>query len=199
VVVLGLPRGGVPVAAAVARRLHAPLDVVVVRKVGAPGAPELAMGAVGEQGVRVLNDSVVRAWNVSDTDLDRAVSREQAEVDQRVRRFRGGHPPVTVARRIVVVVDDEVATVATAKAACVVVRALGARRVVLAVSVASPRALAAVEDVVDDVVCLESPDWFAAVEEAYEDFGQVDDDKGVDLLDEARPWSATGERKTGRP
>lgn len=200
VVVLGLPRGGVPVAAAVARSLHAPLDVVVVRKVGAPGAPELAMGAVGENGVRVLNESVIEAWAVSEADLDRAVTREQAEVELRVRRFRGGHPPVTVAGRTALVVDDGVATGATAKAACLVVRALGARRVVLAVPVASPRALTALEDVVDEVVCLESPGWFAAVGEAYEDFGQVEDDEVVDLLDAARLRSVGGgSGSAGRP
>jgi putative phosphoribosyl transferase len=186
VVVLGLPRGGVPVAAAVARSLDAPLDVIVVRKVGAPGAPELAMGAVGENGVRVLNEAVLEGWNVSDADLERAVAREQAEVDLRVRRFRGGHPPVALAGRTAIVVDDGVATGATAKAACLVVRALGAQRVVLAVPVASPRALAGLEQVADEVVCLEAPDWFAAVGEAYEDFGQVGDDEVVDLLDEAR-------------
>jgi putative phosphoribosyl transferase len=189
VVVLGLPRGGVPVAAAVARALHAPLDVIVVRKVGAPGAPELAMGAVGEHGVRVVNETVLTDWNVSEADLDRACSREQAEVDLRVRRFRGGRPPVALAGRTAIVVDDGVATGATAKAACLVVRALGPQRVVLALPVASPRALTDLEQVADEVVCLESPDWFAAVGEAYEDFGQVDDDEVVDLLEEARRGS----------
>jgi putative phosphoribosyl transferase len=186
VVVLGLPRGGVPVAAEVARALGAPLDVVVVRKLGVPGAPELAMGAVGEGGVRVLNDAVVQRHGLSGRDLGQAESRERAVLEDRVRRFRGGRPPVTASGRDVVVVDDGVATGATARAACLVVRALGAARVVLAVPVGPPDVRRRFADVADEVVCLETPRWFGAVGEVYRDFTQVGDDEVVGLLEQAR-------------
>lgn len=186
VVVLGLPRGGVPVAAAVAEALQAPLDIIVVRKLGVPFAPELAMGAIGEGGVRVLNESVLRDSGLSATDLDRAASRERAELDLRVSRFRGGRPPVALSGRMAIVVDDGVATGATAKAACQVARGLGARRVVLAVPVAPPRAVAELDLVTDQVVCLQSPDWLSAVGEVYRDFTQVTDDDVVALLDRSR-------------
>lgn len=182
VVVLGLPRGGVPVAAAVARALQAPLDVVVVRKLGVPFAPEVAMGAVGEGGVLVLNDSVLRDSGVSAGDLDRAVLREREEVALRVARFRAGRPPVELTGRTVVLVDDGVATGATARAACEVVRALGARAVVLAVPVGHPEAMTALGEVADQVVCLECPSSFSAVGGAYRDFTQVSDDEVVALL-----------------
>lgn len=190
VVVLGLPRGGVPVAAAVAARLGAPLDVIVVRKLGTPSAPELAMGAIGEGGVRVLNDSVLEAWEVPPAVLERVEGEERAELEQRVRRFRGGRPGLALTGRTAILVDDGVATGATARAACLVARGLGAARVVLAVPVASPRALAVVEGVADEVVCLAAPEWFAAVGEAYDDFGQVGDDEVVTLLEAARAEGA---------
>lgn len=182
VVVLGLPRGGVPVGSAVARALQAPLDVVVVRKLGVPFAPEVAMGAVGEGGVLVLNDSVLRDSGVSAGDLDRAVLREREEVALRVARFRAGRPPVELTGRTVVLVDDGVATGATARAACQVVRALGARAVVLAVPVGHPEAMTALGEVADQVVCLECPASFSAVGGAYRDFTQVSDDEVVALL-----------------
>ncbi len=181
-VVLGLPRGGVPVAAVVARSLGAPLDVVVVRKLRVTGAPELAMGALGEGGVRVLNLPVLRAYGVSEADLAQAESEERAELEGRVRRLRGGRPPIALTGRTAIVVDDGVATGATARAACAVVRALGARRVVLAVPVASPRALAALEEVADRVVCVTSPAWLSAVGEAYRDFAPVTEEEVVSLL-----------------
>ena len=135
-VVLGLPRGGVPVAFEVARALGAPLDVILVRKLGVPFQPELAMGAIGEGGARVVNDEVLRRAGVTPSELAEVEHREQAELDRRARRYRGGRPPVGLTGRTAVVVDDGIATGSTARAACLVARAQGAARVVLAVPVA---------------------------------------------------------------
>ncbi|MFI6575736.1 phosphoribosyltransferase [Nocardiopsis sp. NPDC050513] len=185
VVVLGLPRGGVPVAFEVARRLHAPLDVIVIRKLGVPHQPELAMGAIGEGGVRVVNDQIVRATGVSAPALESVRRREQAELDARVERFRGGRTRVPVTGRTVVVVDDGVATGATARAACQVARAQGADRVVLAVPVGSPDSVAGLRRVADEVVCLQEPEFFQAVGEWYEEFSQTPDREVVALLERA--------------
>jgi putative phosphoribosyl transferase len=182
VVVLGLPRGGVPVAAEVARAVGAPLDVVLVRKLGLPRRPELAMGAVGEDGVIVVNDDVVWAGRVDEATFDDVERRERAELDRRARQLRGDRPRLPLEGRTAVVVDDGVATGATARAACAVARAHGAARVVLAVPVGSPRALQEIAPVVDEVVCLESPERFAAVGQAYADFRPTEDDEVLALL-----------------
>src|ERR1019366_2009760 len=137
-VVVGLPRGGVPVALEVARALDAPLDVIVVRKLGGPVQPELGMGAIGEGGVRVLNAGVVRLARVSSDELATVERRERVELERRARRFRGDRPPVRLDGKTVVVVDDGIATGSTARAACQVARAQGASRIVLAVPVAPP-------------------------------------------------------------
>jgi putative phosphoribosyl transferase len=184
-VVLGLPRGGVPVADEVARALDAPLDVLVVRKVGVPWQPEVAMGAVGERGTVVWNDGVRRSARVADADLAALELRERAEVEARVARFREGREPVGLSGRTAVVVDDGVATGATARVACRIARALGAARVLLAVPVAPPEV---VEDVpeADEVVCLVSPRAFTAVGMHYADFGQTSDREVVAILDASR-------------
>jgi putative phosphoribosyl transferase len=182
-VVLGLPRGGVPVACEVAGALGAPLDVIVVRKVGVPFQRELAMGAVGEGGVRVVNERVCQAALVGPDEFAAAAVREQAEVDRRARRFRGGRPPVPIAGRVAVVVDDGIATGATARAACRVARAHGAARVVLAVPVAARDTPERMRDVADEVVCLRRPRAFGSVGRWYLDFGQVSDAEVVALLE----------------
>src|SRR4051794_7353430 len=163
VVVLGLPRGGVPVAAEVAAGLAVPLDVIVVRKLGVPSQPELAMGAVGEGGVLVLREELVRSAGVSETDLAAMVAHERAEVQRRADLFRGRRLPVSVRGRAAIVVDDGIATGATMRAACQVVRAQGASSVVVAVPVAAPDSLRLLADEADEVVCLESPRRFRAV------------------------------------
>jgi putative phosphoribosyl transferase len=186
-VVLGLPRGGVPVAAEVARALDAPLDVILVRKLGVPGQPELAMGAIGEGGVQIANDDVLRAVRITESQWATVARGEQAELQRRAKRFRGDRGRVDLAGRVAVLVDDGMATGATARAACQVARALGATHVVLAVPVASPSAIEALRPDVDEIVCLESPSDFRAVGEFYDDFSQTTDDEVVSLLGRSSP------------
>lgn len=181
VVVLGVPRGGVPVAAEVARSLDAPLDVVVVRKLGVPWQPELAMGAIGEGGYRVLHGDLVARAGVDAQQLSAVEARERRVLDARVDLLRRGRPPADLTGRVAVVVDDGIATGATARVACEVVRHLGAARVVLAVPVAPAESLAAVTEA-DEVVCLSTPHPFVAVGNHYRSFGATSDDEVVRLL-----------------
>ena len=166
-VVVGLPRGGVPVAFEVARALDAPLDVIVVRKLGVPVHPELGMGAVGEDGVRVLTDDVVRQAGVSPSAIAAVEARERLEVERRAQLYRRGRPMIPLAGRTVVVVDDGIATGGTARAALEVARAHGARRVVLAVPVAARESVQELAGVADEVVVLATPFPFYAVGEWY--------------------------------
>ncbi len=183
--VLGLPRGGVPVALEVARAIGAPLDVIVVRKLGVPWQPELAMGAVGEDGVRVTNDEVVRQTKVSEADLVAAGDRERLEVERRAQRWRGSRGRASLDQCTAVIVDDGIATGATARAACEVARAHGARRIVLAVPVAPADSIRQLREVADDVVCLQTPDRFFAVGRWYSDFRPTTDADVVACLEEA--------------
>jgi uncharacterized protein (TIGR00369 family) len=182
VVVLGLPRGGVPVAAEVARTLHAPLDVILVRKLGVPAQPELGLGAIGESGARVINQEVVRYAHVSEEQIAQVEAKERAELQRRAQRFRGDAPHEPLAGRTAIIVDDGIATGSTARAACQVARALGAAVVVLAVPVAPPGADRALQGDADEVICLEMPDRFMAIGEWYEDFAQTSDEEVVALL-----------------
>ncbi|MDP3966713.1 MAG: phosphoribosyltransferase family protein [Nocardioides sp.] len=186
VVVLGLPRGGVPVADVVARALDVPLDVLVVRKLGVPVQPELAMGAIGEGGVRVLNDTVVRHCGLTEQDIARAEAREREVLDDRVRRLRGGRAPRSLVGRTAIVVDDGVATGATARAGCLVAHQLGAARVVVAAPVAAADAQALLGQVADEVVLLEVPDRFGSVGRFYRDFAQVSDGEVTEILEASR-------------
>ncbi len=186
VVVLGLPRGGVPVAFEVAKALDAPLDVLVVRKLGVPFQPELAFGAIGEDGVRVLNDLVVWESRLGGDDMDSAERKERIELRRRAERFRRGHDRMTLAGRIAVIVDDGVATGATAKAACQVARAHGASRVVLAVPIGPNDIDTRFAGYADEVVCLKTPASFFAVGQGYRHFSPTSDDEVVRLLDRAR-------------
>lgn len=192
VVVLGLPRGGVPVAAQVAEALGAPLDVVVVRKLGVPYQPELGMGAIGEGGVRVVNDEVVRMARVSRRQLAQVEEGERAELQRRVDRYRRGRPRVDFRGRTVVVVDDGIATGSTARAACQVAQALGAARIVLAVPVAPPEWTYALEDVADELVCLDTPGQFFGIGQFYADFAQTTDDEVIACLERAAGRSDPG-------
>lgn len=194
VVVLGLPRGGVPVAAEVADALQAPLDVILVRKLGVPVQPELGMGAIGEDGARVLNDDIVRAAGVSDRQIAEVEARERAELDRRAQRFRGARPRVSLDGRIAVVVDDGIATGSTARAACLVARAQGAGRVVLAVPVAPPDWRSRFTDVADELVAVATPEPFHAIGPFYVDFSQTPDDEVVACLDRAAARGAARSR-----
>lgn len=178
--VLGLVRGGVPVAAVVAERLGAPLDVLVVRKLGVPGAPELAFGAVGPGGVLVRNEEI--AGMLSPAQIEPVRRAAEAELERRERRYRPGRPPLSLAGRVAIVVDDGLATGATARAAVTVADHLGASRVVMAAPVGAPEALARVGEVADEVVCPQAPPDFGAVSRYYRHFEQVDDDEVVALL-----------------
>ena len=182
VLVLALPRGGVPVGYEVARALGAPLDVFVVRKLGVPRYEELAMGAVATGGVRVLNDEIVRGLGISEREIDAAVGRELQELARRERLYRGDRPPPDVAGRTVIVVDDGLATGATMRAAIRALRQQEPRRIVVAVPTASPDTCEALKAEADDVVCAMTPEPFFAVGHWYEDFTQTTDDEVRDLL-----------------
>ena len=198
-VVVGLPRGGVPVAFEVATALEAPLDVVVVRKLGVPIQPELAMGAIGEEGVLVLNEAVVGALAIGRDELEAVVAREEAELARRQRLYRGDRSPVPVAGRTVILIDDGIATGSTAIAAARVLRERGAEHVVLAVPVGPPDAAARFSPEVDEFVCLQAPDWFFAVGACYEDFGQTSDEEVSELLERARTGGAPSVRGGADP
>jgi putative phosphoribosyl transferase len=185
-VVLGLPRGGVPVAAEVSVALGAPLDVIVVRKLGVPFQPELAMGAIGEDGVQVENEQIVEPSGVSAVDFETIARRERDELNRLARRYREGRPRLDLQGHCAVIVDDGIATGSTARAACRVAHALGASRTVLAVPVAPKATVAALRGVCDEVLCVACPDPFSAVGEFYGDFSPTTDDEVSQLLGRAQ-------------
>lgn len=182
VVVLGLPRGGVRVAAEVAAALDAPLDVIVVRKLGVPTQPELAMGAIGEGDVRIVMPETVRRAKVTPEAFDAVESRERAELARRAERFRGDRPRIPLSGRTVIVVDDGIATGSTARAACQVARAQGAARVVLAVPVAPANWTESLSDVADEMIALTTPRQLQAIGMWYSDFSQSSDDEVIACL-----------------
>ena len=190
-IVLALPRGGVPVGAEIARALGAPLDVIVVRKLGVPFQPELGMGAVGEGGVRVVDEEIVAATHVTPGEFATVEERERVEVERRSRRYHGGRPMVSLEGQTVVVVDDGIATGGTARAALKVAGAWRAREVVLAVPVAPPDTLRALASDADDIVVLGTPQPFFGVGQWYEDFRQTSDDEVIALLQGARVTEGT--------
>jgi len=200
-VVLGLPRGGVPVADKVAEALRAPLDVIVVRKLGVPGQRELAMGAVGENGAVVLNDDVVRSAQVTEAELREVESRERLELDKRLRRVRSVRPRESLVGRTAVIVDDGVATGATMRAAIRVARANGARDVIVAAPVAPPDVAEMLRSEADVVVCLAEPEPFWAVGTWYRHFEAVGDDEVVALITAAaaRTGVADSHDRPARP
>jgi predicted phosphoribosyltransferase len=185
VVVLALPRGGVPVAYEVARVLHAPLDVFLVRKLGVPGHGELAMGAIASADVRVLNDDVVRWYRIPETVIDEVAREEQAELERRERAYREGRPAVEVADKIVLLVDDGLATGSSMKAAVRAVRERTPSRIVVAVPVGAPETCRELQSIADEVICARTPDYFAAVGQWYLDFSQTTDEEVRQLLSEA--------------
>lgn len=182
VVVLALPRGGVPVGREVAALLHAPLDVQLVRKLGLPGQEELAMGALASGGLRVLNDELLRQLGVDEAVVDRVATQEAAELERREYLYRGGRPPTDVAGRVAILVDDGLATGSTMHAAVLALRAREPAQIVVAVPTAPSQTCASLEKVADRVVCLMQPQPFYAVGLSYRDFAEVSDEEVRRLL-----------------
>ena len=182
VIVLGLPRGGVPVAYEVAKRLHAPLDVFIVRKLGVPGFEELAAGAIASGGARVLNEDVMRAIPYAHEAIEAVTARETAELERREQIYREGRAPPELRGRIVILVDDGLATGATMRAAVKALRQRSAAKIVVAVPVGPPDTCHELEQESDETLCLSAPAFFQAVGQYYEDFSQTSDDDVRELL-----------------
>jgi len=189
--VLGLPRGGIPVAYEVAKALSAPLDVFVVRKLGAPGQEELAVGAIASGGVRILNDDVVSGLGLHADTIDAIAAREGRELERREREYRGDRPPLDVRDRVVILVDDGLATGATMRAAAAALRQQQPARLVVAVPVAAAETCGRLAQEVDELVCCLMPDLFYAVGLWYDDFRQTTDEEVRALLRQAAPSSPT--------
>ena len=186
VIVLALPRGGVPVGFEIATALQVPLDVFVVRKLGLPWHEELAMGALASGGVRVLDEDLIRVARVSYDDIERVTSIEQAELERRERRYRGDRLFPDVSDKTVILVDDGLATGSTMRAGVSALRRENPARIIVAVPVAAPETCNAFRDIADEIVCAETPEPFMAVGLWYDDFNQTTDDEVHDLLEQAR-------------
>lgn len=199
VIVLGLPRGGVPVAFEVAKRLHAPLDVIVVRKLGMPGWEELAMGAIATGGVRVINDEVVRGAGISKHDIEAAVGTQLKELHRRELAYRGHTDAPDVEDKAVILVDDGIATGSTIRAAVQALREQAPSEIIIAVPTAAPDTCAALEPLVDELIALSQPDHFRSVGQWYEDFGQTTDEEVTRLLAEARQPVSTASHEPAHP
>jgi putative phosphoribosyl transferase len=182
VIVLGLPRGGVPVAYEVAKSLRAPLDVFIVRKLGVPGFEELAAGAIASGGVRVLNEDVLRALPNADEIIESVTAKETAELERREKSYRDDRPAPEFRDRVVILVDDGLATGATMRAAVKALRQRGVAKIVVAVPVGPPDTCREFEDEADETICASAPEFFQAVGQYYEDFSQTSDDEVRDLL-----------------
>lgn len=185
VVVLALPRGGVPVGYEVAKALHAPLDVFVVRKLGAPGQEELAMGAITTGGVRLLNDQVVASLEISEREIAAVAAKEEKELERRERLYRAGRAAPDVGGRTVILVDDGIATGTTMRVAIAALKKQKPARLVVAVPVAPFSTCEEMKPEVDEFVCLLSPEWFVAISPWYEEFLQTSDEEVCDLLERA--------------
>jgi putative phosphoribosyl transferase len=185
VIVLGLPRGGVPVASEVAKRLRAPLDVFIVRKLGVPGFEELAAGAIASGGVRVLNEDVMRAIPHADEAIEIVTARETEEMQRREQTYREGRPAPELRDRIAILVDDGLATGATMRAAVKALRQRGAAKIVVAVPVGPPDTCHEIEEQADETICLSTPEFFQAVGQYYDDFSQTTDEDVRELLGSA--------------
>lgn len=191
VLVLALPRGGVPVAYEIASALQAPLDLVLVRKLGAPGQRELAMGAIASGGIRVLNENLISTLNVSGRDIESVAEREQRELERREVAYRGDRPRQGISGRTVILVDDGVATGATMRAAIASLRQQNPARIVIALPLAPASTVNTLAREADEVICLHSPEPFVAIGRWYQDFSQVSDREVRGLL--ARVWEQTPE------
>jgi predicted phosphoribosyltransferase len=197
VVILALPRGGVPVAFEIAAALNAPLDVMVVRKLGVPGHEELAMGAIATGGVQVINEEVVRHLGLTPAVLASVAAIERHELARRERTYRGERSPVTVEGRTVILVDDGLATGSTMRAAVAALRKRGPARIVVAVPTAAPETCEEFKVEVDEMVCATTPTPFYGVGQWYDDFSQTTDEEVRDLLEQRAPVSNSGKRQSG--
>lgn len=182
VLVLGLPRGGVPVAYEVAKALHAPLDVFLVRKLGVPGQEELALGAISTGGVRILNPGVMDYMRITDAELESVTAAERQELERREKAFRDNRPVPEIRGRTAILIDDGLATGATMRAAVMALRQHQPARIVVAVPAASPQTCDEFRDEVDDIICATTPDPFYSVGSWYRDFSQTTDEEVRDLL-----------------
>src|SRR5437588_7379167 len=187
VIVLGLPRGGVPVAYEVAKSLQAPLDVFIVRKLGVPGFEELAAGAIASGGVRVLNEDVLRALPNADEIIESVTAKETAELERREKSYRADRPAPELRDRVVILVDDGLATGATMRAAVKALLQRGVAKIVVAVPVGPPDTFREFEDEADETICASAPEFFQAVGQYYEDFSQTSDEDVRELLSQATP------------
>jgi predicted phosphoribosyltransferase len=190
VIVLGLPRGGIPVAFEVAKALNSPLDVFVVRKLGVPGREELAMGAIASSGIRVVNRAVVDALGIKNDEIEEAATEQRAELERREREYRSGRPMLDVHNRTVILIDDGLATGSSMRVAVMALRKREPGRIVIAVPVAAPSTCEELESEADQVVCAVTPEPFLAVGQWYRDFRQTSDDEVHKLLDRANQFGA---------
>jgi putative phosphoribosyl transferase len=188
--VVALPRGGVPVGFEVAKALHAPLDVIIVRKLGTPGQEELAMGAIASGGFRVLNEPIVRELGISESEIESVAAREQQVLEHRERLYRAGRAALGIRGRTVILVDDGIAKGTTTRVAIAALRAQRPSRIVVAVPVAPISTCEELRTEVDQVVCLSSPEPFFAIGQWYGDFSQTSDEEVCDLLQRAEEWLA---------
>ncbi|MBE9169774.1 phosphoribosyltransferase [Pleurocapsales cyanobacterium LEGE 06147] len=194
VLVLGLPRGGVPVAFEVAKALNAPLDVFLVRKLGVPGHKELAMGAIASGGVRILNEEIVKSLGLSEEEIARVAAQEQRELERREQVYRGDRLPLEVSDRLVILVDDGLATGATMHAAAVAIRQQHPKRIIAAVPVSAPETCNEFQVEVDEIICAETPRPFFAVGLWYKEFSQTSDAEVRDLLQRAAEAETTASK-----
>jgi len=185
VIVLGLPRGGIPVAFEVARGLNSPLDVFVVRKLGVPGQEELAMGAIASSGIRVVNRTVVDSLGITNDDIEKAAAEQQPELERREEEYRNGRPMLDVHEQTAILIDDGLATGSSMRVAAVALRKRGPARIVIAVPVAAPSTCEELESEADQVVCAVTPESFQAVGQWYRDFRQTSDEEVRELLHRA--------------
>lgn len=181
-ILLALPRGGLAVAEPIAQALHLPLDIVVPRKIGAPGNEEFAIGAITEEGEGIFDEATIAAYQIPRSHIDATVVKEQAEARRRLRAYRGGRPPLVLEDKTVILIDDGLATGLTMRAAIKSVRARGARAVIVAVPVSPPDTLLRIQSEADEVFCLETPAYFGAVGQFYDDFPQVTDNEVITIL-----------------
>lgn len=195
VLVLGLPRGGIPVAYEVARELGVPLDVFVVRKLGMPGHEEYAIGAIATGGVRIINEEAIRTFGVTDAEIEAVTAEELRELDRRERSYRDNRPPLTVAGKTIILVDDGLATGSTMRAAVEALRQEGPARIVVAVPTAAPETCDEMAGHVDEMICAMTPEPFYAVGLWYDDFGQTSDEEVHDLLALASEATNGGTRR----